>query len=118
MEKHITLVAVLNIGFGIMGLLLARLAFAKASGLMACTSIVAQAIAILVIILFVLEIIGGIRLLIEPSPKVRFGLRNCRFGLLYDSNWNPYWCLHSLGLNERRNGKIICARFRLIDGLA
>ncbi len=76
MEKHITLVAVLNIGFGIMGSLLTCLGSVAVWGFgMAvtncCIRIVVPPIAIFLIILFVLEIIGGIGLLIKPSPRVR-----------------------------------------------
>jgi len=72
MEKHITLVAVLNIGFGIMGLLVACLAFLAIAGggiisgdpdAMIITMVVASAIAIFFIIISLPDIIGGIGLL-------------------------------------------------------
>ena len=72
MEKHVTLVAALNIGFGIIGVLIACLAFVVIAGAgaisgdpqaMAITSIVAAAIAVFFITLSVPEIIGGIGLL-------------------------------------------------------
>ena len=72
MEKHVTLVAALNIGFGIMGLLVACLAFVVIAGggaisgdpeAMAITSIVATVIALFFITLSVPEIVGGIGLL-------------------------------------------------------
>jgi hypothetical protein len=72
MEKHITLVAALNIGFGIMGLLVACLAFVVIAGAgaisgdpqaMAITSVVAATIAVFFITLSVPEIVGGIGLL-------------------------------------------------------
>ncbi len=72
MEKHITLVAVLNIGFGILGLMMGCLAFIVIAGggaisgdpdAMAITSLVATVIAFLFISLSVPEIIGGVGLL-------------------------------------------------------
>lgn len=72
MEKHITLVAVLNIGFGVMGLLLACMAFLVIAGggilsgdqdVMIITMIVASAITIFFIIIFLPDLIGGIGLL-------------------------------------------------------
>ncbi len=72
MEKHITLVAVLNIGFGVFGLLVACLAFVAIAGggvisgdpeAMAITSVVASVIAIFFITLSVPGIVGGIGLL-------------------------------------------------------
>ena len=76
MEKHVTLVAALNIGFGILGVLIACLAFIVIAGAgaisgdpeaMAITSIVATAIALFFITLSVPEIIGGIGLLKHKS---------------------------------------------------
>ena len=76
MEKHITLVAALNIGFGIMGLLVGCLAFVVIAGAgaisgdpesMAITSVVASTIAVFFITLSVPEIIGGIGLLKHKS---------------------------------------------------
>lgn len=76
MEKHVTLVAALNIGFGIMGLLVACLAFIIIAGTgaisgdpdaMVITSVVATAIAVFFITLSVPEIIGGIGLLKRRS---------------------------------------------------
>jgi hypothetical protein len=72
MEKHVTLVAALNIGFGILGVLIACLAFVVIAGAgaisgdpeaIAITSVVATAIAVLFITLSIPEIIGGIGLL-------------------------------------------------------
>ncbi len=72
MEKHVTLVAALNIGFGVMGLLVACLAFVVIAGAgaisgdpqtMAITSVVAATIAVFFITLSVPEIVGGIGLL-------------------------------------------------------
>ena len=72
MEKHITLVAVLNIGFGVMGLLLACMAFLVIAGggiisgdpdAMIITMIVASAITIFFIIISLPALIGGIGLL-------------------------------------------------------
>ena len=72
MEKHITLVAVLNIGFGVMGLLLACLAFLVIAGggiisgdpdAMIITMIAASAITIFFIITSLPALIGGIGLL-------------------------------------------------------
>ena len=72
MEKHITLVAVLNIGFGVMGLLFACMAFLVIVGAgiisgdqdaMIITMMVASAIAIFFIIISLPELIGGIGLL-------------------------------------------------------
>ena len=76
MEKHITLVAALNIGFGIMGLLVGCMSFVVIAGAgaisgdpeaMAITSVVASAIAVFFITLSVPEIIGGIGLLKHRS---------------------------------------------------
>ncbi len=76
MEKHITLVAVPNIGFGVMGLLFACLAFLVIAGegiisgdpeAMAITSVVASVIAIFFITLSVPGIVGGIGLLKRRS---------------------------------------------------
>ena len=76
MEKHITLVAALHIGLGIMGLLVACLAFVFIAGAgaisgdpeaMAITSVVASTIAVFFITLSVPEIIGGIGLLKHGS---------------------------------------------------
>jgi hypothetical protein len=72
MEKHVTLVAAFSIGLGIMGLLVACLAFVVIAGggvisgdpeAMAITSIVAAAIALFFITLSVPEIVGGVGLL-------------------------------------------------------
>jgi hypothetical protein len=72
MEKHITLVAALNIGFGILGILIACLTFIAIAGggaisgdpdAIAITSIIATMIAFFFITLSVPEIIGGIGLL-------------------------------------------------------
>ena len=72
MEKHVTFVAAINIGFGIMGLLVGCLAFVIIAGAgaisgdpqaMAITSVVATAIAVFFITLSVPEIVGGIGLL-------------------------------------------------------
>ena len=72
MEKHITLVAVLKIGFGVFGLLVACLAFVAIAGggaisgdpeAIAITSVVASVIAIFFITLSVPGIVGGIGLL-------------------------------------------------------
>jgi len=72
MEKHITLVGVLNIGFGVMGLLFACLAFLAIAGggiisgdpdAMIITMIVASAIIIFFIIISLPVLIGGIGLL-------------------------------------------------------
>ncbi len=79
MEKHITLVAVLNIVFGVMGIVLTclftELICRDGLGCMAvtacCIQKVTPIIALLVIILFVLQIIAGIGLLVKPSPRMR-----------------------------------------------
>jgi len=72
MEKHITLVAALNIGFGILELMIACLAFIVIAGgglisgdpdAAAITFVVASSIAFFLITLSVPEIIGGIGLL-------------------------------------------------------
>jgi len=72
MEKHITLVAVLNIGFGVMGLLFAFVAFLAIAGggiisgdpdAMIITMIVASSITIFFIIISLPDLIGGIGLL-------------------------------------------------------
>jgi len=72
MDKHITLVAVLNIGFGVMGLLFACMAFLAIAGggiisgdpdVMIITMIVASAITIFFIIISLPDLIGGIGLL-------------------------------------------------------
>jgi len=72
MDKHITLVAVLNIGFGVMGLLFACMAFLVIVGAgiisgdqdaMIITMIVASAITIIFIIISLPALIGGIGLL-------------------------------------------------------
>lgn len=76
MEKHITLVAVLKIGFGVFGLLVVCLAFVAIAGggaisgdpeAMAITSVVASVIAIFFITLSVPGIVGGIGLLKRRS---------------------------------------------------
>jgi hypothetical protein len=72
MEKHVTLVAVLNIGFGILELMIACLAFIVIAGAglisgdpdaAAITFVVASSIAFFLVTLSVPEIIGGIGLL-------------------------------------------------------
>ena len=76
MEKHITVVAILNIVFGVMGSLLTCLGSVAVWGFgMAvtncCIRIVVPPIALFLIILFELEIIGGIGLLVKPSPWMK-----------------------------------------------
>ncbi len=72
MEKHVTLVAALNIGFGILGLMIGCMAFIAIAGggaisgdpdAIAITSFVATVIAFFFIAFSVPEIIGGIGLL-------------------------------------------------------
>jgi hypothetical protein len=76
MEKHITLVAVPNIGFGVMGLLFACLAFLVIAGegiisgdpdAMIITMIVASATTIFFIIISLPVLIGGIGLLTQVT---------------------------------------------------
>jgi len=72
MEKHITLVAILNIGFGALGILIAIIIFVAVVGgglisgnqeVIAIASIVGSAIAILIFIISMPQIIGGVGLL-------------------------------------------------------
>jgi len=72
MERHITLVAILNIGFGALGILIAIIIFAAVVGgglisgnqeVIAITSIVGSAIAILIFIISMPQILGGVGLL-------------------------------------------------------
>jgi hypothetical protein len=72
MEKHVTVVAVLNIGFGALGLLLAIIIFVAVVGggmlsgdpeTMGITTVVGTVIAYFFILVSVPEIIGGIGLL-------------------------------------------------------
>ena len=76
MEKHITLVAALNIGFGFLGIIIAFITFTAivGSGLLsadpeavAVTSVVGTSVASLIFILSVPEIIGGFGLLKKKS---------------------------------------------------
>lgn len=72
MEKHVTLVAALNIGFGALGVFIALIIFVAVVGgglisgdpeAMAITSIVGTAVAAFFILISVPDIIGGIGLL-------------------------------------------------------
>ena len=72
MERHITLVAVFNIGFGALGILIAITIFVAVvvgglisgeENIIAITSIVGSAIAILIFIVSAPQIIGGVGLL-------------------------------------------------------
>ena len=72
MDKHVTLVAALHIGFGVLGMLLALIVFVAVAGggflsgdpeAMAITSIVGSVIAIFLVAVAVPGIIGGIGLL-------------------------------------------------------
>jgi len=76
MEKHITLVAALNIGFGFLGIIIAFITFTAivGSGLlsadpeaMAVTSVVGTSVASFIFIVSVPEIIGGFGLLKRKS---------------------------------------------------
>lgn len=76
MDKHITLVAVLNIGFGFLGLLIAGIIFISLTGAgiisgepeaIAVTSIVGTCVALFFIIISIPKIIGGIGLLKRKS---------------------------------------------------
>lgn len=76
MEKHVTLIGVLNIGFGIMGILFGCLVFVAVAGggalsrdpeVIAITSFIATMVALFFITLSVPEIIGGVGLLKRKS---------------------------------------------------
>ena len=72
MEKHVTLVAAINIGFGILGILIALIIFVTVTGggllsgdlrALAITGAVSSAIALFMICVSIPGIIGGIGLL-------------------------------------------------------
>lgn len=96
MEKHVTLIAALNIGFGAMGILAAGIVFVAVAGggllsgdaeAIAITSIVGLAISFFLTLVSVPGIIGGLGLLMhKPWARVLvivisiFGLFNIPLG--------------------------------------